>query len=494
MKLLFHSPLRQLVSLLPGAVLSLLLLASCKDTLVEAPKSLAAETFYNTASEVEAATNAIYAALRLDGAMKSLYPIQQETYSELIFGRGSYGPLNDHTGLDNTNVTRVGQMWDAFYLAIRNANLVIENAPKGTSLTTADKNRYVAEARFLRAYTYFQLVRNWGPVPLRTEANMLEPNIKRSPVEPIYQLIQEDLAFAETNLPDKAAQSGRPTRWSAKTLLADVLLQLGKYADVVTKTDEVIKSGRYSLFQVKTSEDFLGLYGPDVVTTPEEVWYLKFSRANNEGWTMVMFAHHPGARYHGAGGFFGHYTDPTLNKSVAAWDDKDLRKAYNLYNWNIGLGTTSYLNRKYRDPIATNQNGAANDFPVYRYADVLMMYAEASARVANGPTAATLEALNQVRRRAYGLPSGTPSAVDYKLADYPNLPSFMDALIKERGWETMYEAKRWLELKRLGIAKQYIKAAEGKDVADKFLLWPIPVSELNYNTALDPTKDQNPGY
>lgn len=475
-------------------VLSALTLFSCEDVLQEAPKSLAAETFYNTAAEVEAATNAIYAALRSDGSMKSLYPIQQETYSELIFGRGSYGPLNDHTGLDNTNVTRVGQMWDAFYLTIRNANLVIQNAPSGTSLSQADKNRFIGEAKFLRAFTYFHLVRNWGGVPLRTEANMLEPNIKRTPTDQVYQLIQEDLKFAEENLPDKAAQTGRPTKWSAKALTADVNLQLAKYADVVTKTDEIIKSGKYSLFQVKVSEDFLGLYGADVVTTPEEVWYLKFSRASDQGWTMVMFAHHPGARYHGAGGFFGHYTDPTVNPSIKAWDDKDLRKAYNLYNWNIGLGANSFLNRKYRDILATNQNQAANDFPVYRYADVLLMYAEAASRVANGPTAAAVDALNQVHRRAYGYPSAAAAPVDFKLSDFANQQAFLDILIKERGYETMYEAKRWLELKRLGIAKQYIKAAENKDVADKFMMWPIPVSELNYNTALDATKDQNPGY
>ncbi|GAB2565184.1 RagB/SusD family nutrient uptake outer membrane protein [Spirosoma areae] len=472
----------------------LLALLSCQKELIEAPKSLAAEQFYNTASEVEAATNAIYGALRFDNAMGSLYPIQQETYSELIYGRGSYGPLNDHTGLDNTNVTRVGQMWDQFYLTIRNANLVIQNAPTGKAISPADVARFVGEARFLRAFTYFHLVRNWGAVPLRTEKNMTEPNITRAPVDQVYQQIQDDLTFAEANLPDKAAQSGRPTKWSAKTLLADVYLQLAKYAEAATKTDEVIKSGKYSLLQVKSSEDFLGLYGADVVTTPEEVWYLKFSRPSNQGWVMVMFAHHPGAKYHGAGGFFGHYYDPTTNKSIAAWDDKDLRKPYNLYNWDIGLGKTTYLNRKYRDPLATNQNQAANDYPVYRYADVLMMYAEAASRVANGPTAAAIDALNQVHRRAYGLPSGTASSVDFKAADFTNQQAFMDVLIRERGWETMYEAKRWLELKRLGIAKQYIKAAEGKDVADKFLLWPIPVSELNYNTALDATKDQNPGY
>jgi hypothetical protein len=106
-----------------------------------------------------------------------------------------------------------------------------------------------------------------------------------------------------------------------------------------------------------------------------------------------------------------------------------------------------------------------------------------------------MEALNQVRRRAYGRAVTIPSNIDFKLADY-TANTFNDLVLNERGYETQYEAKRWLDLKRLGTAKlrQVIKAATGKDVADKHFFWPIPVGELNFNKALDPNKDQNPGY
>jgi starch-binding outer membrane protein, SusD/RagB family len=475
-------------------IASVITIFSCQDVLEENPKSLAVEVFYNTPAEVESAVFSIYEALHKDNAMGSLYPIQQETYSELIFGRGSYNSLNTHEGLDNTNATRTGQIWDVFYLAIRNANIVIANAPKGKSITQADIDKYVAEARFLRAFTYFHLVRNWGAVPLRTEANMTEIPIQRTAEAEVYQLIEQDLQFAEQNLPDVGAQAGRATKWAAKAVLAEMYLTLNKPSEAMTKSDEIITSGKFSLVPVTVSEDFLKLYGADVVTTPEEVFYLKFSRASNKGWVMVMFAHHPGARYHGAGGYFGHYTDPNLNPSIKNWDDNDLRKPYNLYLWNIGLGNSSYLNRKYRDIVATNQNQAANDYPLYRYADILMMYAEAASRVNNGPTPLAMERLNMVHRRAYGFTATAPSAVDFNIANFSSAQAFLDLIVKERGYETMYEAKRWLELKRLGIAKQYIQAAEGKTVADKFMLWPIPNSELNYNTALDPTTDQNPGY
>ena len=98
---------------------------------------------------------------------------------------------------------------------------------------------------------------------------------------------------------------------------------------------------------------------------------------------------------------------------------------------------------------------------------------------------------NQIERSALSIASN----VDFNLTDF-TADSFNDLVLKERGYETQYEAKRWLDLKRLGVPKlkQVIKAATGKDIADKHLFWPIPVGELNFNTALDPKKDQNPGY
>ena len=179
---------------------------------------------------------------------------------------------------------------------------------------------------------------------------------------------------------------------------------------------------------------------------------------------------------------------------IKNWDKNDLRYTYGWYAWNIGLGANSILNKKYSDPLAINANGAGNDFPLYRYADVLLLYAEADCRASGSPAADAMEKLNMIHRRAYGKNPVSPDAsVDFKLSDY-NKDTFVDLVLKERGYETQFEAKRWLDLKRTGKVKEIIKAATGKDVADKHLLWPIPVSELNYNSAIDPVKDQNPGY
>jgi hypothetical protein len=466
-------------------------LFNCSELLEEKPKSLSVEVFYNTPAEVEAAVNAIYNPLRNSSCMGSLYPAQHEAMPDYGNGRGSYTSISDYAGLDNTNITRVGQIWDLMYQSIRNANLVIQNAPNGRELTPEAAARYVAEAKFMRAFIYFIMVQNWGGVPLRTELNMTEAAIERSSTDEIYAMIVSDLLEAEQNLPNAAAQPGRPTTWAAKTVLADVYLNREEFAMARDKAKEVIDAAKYSLVPVSVSEDFQKIFGPEVVTTPEEIFYLKYSR--QQGFTMVMFAHITAAKYHGAGGYFAHYSDSEANPFIKGWAINDLRKSYNLYKWDIGLGPNSVLNRKFRDPAATNANGAGNDYPLYRYADLLLLHAEAESRANNGPTAQAIESLNRVHRRAYGLDPVTPSAIDFNISDY-NADSFLDLVVQERGYETMYEAKRWLDLKRLGRAKSVILEVKGKTVADKMLLWPIPLSELSYNTALDPVADQNPGY
>lgn len=471
-------------------------LTACEDVLVEKPKALAVETFYNTAGEVEAAVNAAYAQLRVPNGISGQLGAQLEAYTDYSYGRGSYQVLSDFQGLNSTNIPRTDEGWRLFYLAIRNANLVIRQAPKGASISPADVARFVAEAKFIRAFSYFWLVRNWGGVPIRTEATLTEPNVKRATAEEVYALILADLKEAETVLPEKGAQVGRATKWAAKAALAEVYFYRNQYAEARDKADELIQSKAFSLVPVTVAADFERLFGPAVVTTPEEIWYLKMTRQAGQGQYLAMFAHHPGSRLHGPGGFFAHFTDSQTNLFYKNWAAADLRKGYNWYSWNISLGANSLLNKKFADPLAPVGDAAGNDFPIYRYADVLLLYAEAASRAGSGPTDAALNALNQVHRRAYGKAPATPDAtVDFKLADY-NATTFADLVIKERGYETQYEAKRWLDLKRLGTTelKARIKAATGKDLADRHLFWPIPVGELNFNTALNPATDQNTGY
>lgn len=466
--------------------LALLLTTACEDSLVENPKSLAVETFYNTAKEVEAAVNAIYTPLRL-----AYYTIGVNTaHSDYAYGRGSWAALNDFQGLNSVWITRVSEVWTYYYQSIRNANIVIRNAPEGSAISPEDVARYVAEAKFLRAFTYFQLVKCWGGVPLRTEENIETTSVGRSPENTVYQFIVDDLIDAEAHLPLTQTISGRPTKMAAKTLLADVYLQTGRYELARDKAAEVIASNQYSLVPVATVDDFQKIFGPDVVTTGEEIFYLKFSHEANQGDTWPGLLNHPGTGLYGSAGVYGVHGDST-NPMYQAWDDADLRKGL-WYSWNIGIGNTSLLTKKFIDPGTLGLSGAGNPQTWYRYAGVLMIYAEASTRAAGMPTVEGVDAFNQVRRRAYGYDPEQPSPVDVAAADF-TAETFLDRILQENGYEFQCEGKRWNELKRTGKLEGIILAAKGKVVTETDYLWPIPVAEMSANRAMNPT-DQNPGY
>src|SRR5690606_11003136 len=157
------------------------------------------------------------------------------------------------------------------------------HAPNGNAISEQDMNRYLGEAKFMRALNYFHLVRNWGAIPVRTEEKMEELRLAKRSVVEVFNLILSDLGEAELQLREVQTLLGRPTKFAAKTLLADVYLHLERYEEAMSKAEEVIQSERYSLVPVASRDDFQKIFGPDVVTTPEEVFYLKFVRQPGQG-------------------------------------------------------------------------------------------------------------------------------------------------------------------------------------------------------------------
>jgi hypothetical protein len=476
-------------------ILFFLSLAGCKKTLEEHPQSIAAESFYNSPAEIEAGLDATYSPLHDQNSLGALYQTQLECYADYMYGRGSHAVLNTYQGLDNTNITRVAGFWGFFYTSIRNANIIIQKAPLAKSVTDSAKLKYIAEARFMRALNYFYLVRNWAGVPLRTENNIDSINLKRSAAADVYAFIVSDLQYAENNLPDVPRLGGTPSKWSAKTVLADVYMNTGAYGSARDEALAVIQSKKYSLVTVSAATDFdAKLYGATVTNSSEEIFYLKFARAPDlQGNYYPVYAFYPNSGYYPPGGFYTFYSDSVTNKVLANWPRSDLRYSANWYSQTFGLGNTTVLNRKFIDKAAVT--AAGNDYPMYRYADLLLIYAEADTRANNATTADAMEKLNMVHRRAYGKDPLTPDpTVDFTLAGSPDVTGFVNLLVKEEGYEDCSEGKRWLFLKRAGVAKQVVMDIKGIAVADKFLLWPIPTTEYNYNKAIDPTKDQNPGY
>ncbi|MBR9775520.1 MAG: RagB/SusD family nutrient uptake outer membrane protein [Cytophagales bacterium] len=467
----------------------LLLLISCEDLLLEQPKTVAVENFYNTAEEVETAVNAIYSPLRSTRAEQIAI---LDAHTDWGYGRGSRAQYNDFSGLNATNINTAGSRWNSFYQAIRNANLVIYNAPNGNDISEEEINYFIAEAKFLRALSYFDLVRNWAGVPLRTEDNMLEIDLPKSSVSDVYDLILSDLEYAEMHLNATASLIGRPTIYAAKTLLADVHLTLGNYDKAMAKSKEVIDSNNHSLVEINEANDIrTDIFGSDLVTSTEEVFYFKYSREIGQGNFMLFILNHPSTGYFNFGGAYAHYSDAS-NPFYINWEDGDLRKEL----WDkvdFGLGPNTLVSNKYMELDAVGRSDGGNDLPIYRYAEVLLIFAESSARNANAVTPEALEALNKIKRRAYGLAIDSPSEVDYSFSS-GEITEFLDALLQERAYEFIFEGKRWLDLKRVGRAQEMVMKNKGITIADAHYLWPIPLSELNFNGALDPDTDQNPGY
>jgi hypothetical protein len=181
------------------------------------------------------------------------------------------------------------------------------------------------------------------------------------------------------------------------------------------------------------------------------------------------------------------------------WDTIDIRHSLNLYdddpNTPEGAVLTSAepgLFKKYIDKDYVSGQGHGNDYAIYRYADVLTIYAEASAMANNGPTDDSYEALNKIRRRAYGVDIDAPNAeIDYSGL---TLEEFREAVWTERAYEFMMEGRRWYDMLRMGEDKaKQIAADANLTLGDEDFLFPIPRQEIDNNDQITEA-DQNPGY
>ena len=482
---------------------------ACDDCLdeTEYTYSMSSETFYNTSDEANAAVLAPLNIMR--SAYNANYFATLEINTEYCYPKGVYQTYRQYNGFVNaTHITRSASNWANLYKAIMYCNTAIEKLPEATEMTESEIKSYLAELRFLRAFNYFTLVKYWGGVPLKTVKNIATWDVPKSSKEEVYAFIIEDLKYALENCPDKARYLATPCKHAVRVCLADVYMHTGNYAEAKTLAGEVVNSEAYSLVQVKTSRDFDNVFGADLTTSTEEVFYIKTSRTDSKTWDYLSYTAHPkyeiepGKLMLNGNGYYTHYTD-LRNHIIASWDTNDLRYGLNVGFYVFGAdayGEYTCLLTKYWDPNA--QGSKANvSIPLIRYPDAMFIYAEATARVAGAPTNESIEMLNQLRRRAYGYDPKVPNAeLDYKLSDYSTMDSFIDLLIKEETYEHFNEGKHWDFIVRLGKAQElvgkYYNVTDGSwtEIQERHYLWKIPDSEFNYNKAMDQAKDQNPGY
>ncbi|AXB58573.1 RagB/SusD family nutrient uptake outer membrane protein [Flavobacterium fluviale] len=477
------------------------LLVSCTELEVTPTSFVTEDNYFITQDDAVASVTAVYASLSID-------PGEQSLFGRNLYFLTDMGSDYAAAGVSATNPQvralsalthdatsdRVQVAWRQIYNGINRANVSIDNIPK-VSGNEVIKTRLINEAKFIRALLYFQAVRLWGGVPIvlheAKSINLGDLKTNRATVEEVYAQIITDLSDAEALPPTyTASDAGRATSGAAKAILAKVYLTRKDWPNAILKSREVINGGYgYALF-----EEFQDIFTKTKKNGKEHIFSVQFepNQAGN-GSSGSTFQ---------ATSFTGFtatepadiISDVALFYDIYASGDKrrDVSYAKQLLNPTTGTLYTfpKPIFKKYLDltNLATPGNVAIN-FPIIRYADILLSLAEAI-NEQGGPTAESYELINQVRRRAFGKPITTADAtVDFAGL---NQTSFRAAIQEERKKEFVQEGQRWFDLVRWGTLVTEVKKVTAKNsVSERNNLYPIPQSERNINPDGLP---QNPGY
>lgn len=493
-------------------------ISSCNDEILDKsnPNQLSTETFYRTEDQVIAATNAIYAGLQANNLYNREYFFLHDLLSDDCQTGGAQleavraQVLN---GVYDGSNKLVNDVWQGLYRVVARANQVIENVPNADEavVPASLKNRLVGEARFLRAWAYFELVSLWGRVPLMTEVATTPEGTPRAESEDaVYDLIFGDLDYAIQNLPPKSgyssAEYGRATKGAAQALAARAHMFRGEYQPARDLLIQVIESNEYSLV-----DRYLDNFQEENENNAESIFEVQFTESAGTG-----------GAWNGDGQGIAEITFRGQEYGPNAWrnvipsnslvaefemvangaEKDDPRREYSFYQigdlFNNGTDTLTADDvqgdiskpswKKYQTIYKRqNENSSSGiNFRVIRYADVLLMMAECENEL-TGPTAA-LPYINQVRTRpGVEMPP-------YPTALYPvgSKEQMFDAIVHERRVELAGEQirnrdiRRWRRLGKLDT--EPIPVYEPRHD-----LLPIPFVEIDNNSALS-NADQNPGY
>jgi hypothetical protein len=383
-----------------------------------------------------------------------------------------------------------GVNWGPSYRVIRDANLVLESI-NNVQASDATKKQFTAEARFLRALAYVTLYNWYGPVPLRTSSTQ-DSNLPKATDDQMKTFIETEMNTAVTDLPDPGKEEalGRATKGAALGILTKFLLNTRQWQKAADAAKRVMDLNYYQLYPV-----FKDMFKVENEGNKEMIFVMPCINQTDQGNWMAAGAM-PTAflstpqlpEYKWVAGIQNFATmyrlrDELVN-TFAANDARFvsvMRTYVNTSNVTINLKATvdNCRSMKYFDNSAV-KNDHGNDFPIVRYADILLSRAEAVNEL-NGPTIEALGYLNPVRVRA-GVPQLT-------LVDVPTKDLFRAAILRERGWEFIMEGKRREDLIRQDKFILLAKA-RGLNARDEQVLFPIPQVEIDANKSIV----QNKGY
>lgn len=496
--------------------LSALLLSStfisCESRLEERKYNFYGEDFYSSTRRMNMGVRGVYevfSELNTYGQYWMVYDTDTDishvhgaNLGHVARDLGHYNAYANHPWLE--------QSWASYYAGINRANLLLDNAQRveldGTEADEALYRNYIAETRAMRAIAYFDLVRLFGDVPLKTEHSEAQNNfsVPRTPAEEVYDFILDELEEASADLFNydeyPGGYVGRVSKTAAQAMLARVYLfkagykltvdgkmvRPDNYKDYYKKAaevaDQVIKSGKHEL---NSSYEQVFRSMCELKFEPKEnIFEIQFfnpignnKHSSNQG-TYNGPSIHQNSQYGRANSFI-----KTLPTFAETFEKGDLRKEVAIADWQINKDDElkninmkkSYTwapgkwRRNWQTAEIKDMNNTDVNVVLMRYSDVLLMKAEALNEVNEGPTEEAIELVNQVRRRAFGKDINTPMNKDLKVGDF-DYQSFQEFIMAERARELCFEGGRRMDLIRWNKLGEKIKETSEKIdalIADK---------------------------
>ncbi len=431
-------------------------LAACDSILDQSPPDrLPTEDPITDARGARAALAGAYDGLR--GAGEFYYAAEFVTLGDLsadnVVSVGISGPFDfaDANQL-RANNSSVAGVWEDIYEALNRVNVILEQVPLVTDLEETEKNQILGEAYAMRALNLHNLTKFWGdvPMPLVSAKSVEEASqISRTPAAQVYQQIVADLAQAET-LVTETGDATRVTTGFVDALQARVALYQGDWAGAVAEADEVLAQG-YTL-----APDFTSLFDAEGTDTPEDILKLVF--------TAEQFSWH--GFYYTSDELGGEGTVGPSQKLIDLFDPADVRGTWSIFGDTEGEAS----GLKFPTTIG------AEDFHVIRLAEVLLIKAEAQARL--NDLVGAVDTYNPIRERA-GL---EPHTLGDEVTTQADVLAEIDL---QRQLERAFEGDRWPDLVRSGRAVEVMGG-----IPEYQTLYPIPQTEID----VAPGVTQNPGY
>ena len=473
-------------------------IASCSDEFTVRPPvySIDSENYFNSEDDYNMA---------LTGA----YDLLQSTYLNVLLGEiaSDNALAGGESASDVPGFQQVDDMihtpsnadlrniWNWMFAGVNRCNYIMEFKDK---TDFANKNQVLGETRFLRAYYYFELVKWFGPVPIKGDQRFNSEDVTslpRASVTEVYAAIENDLQFAIENLSPTASQTGRVTKGAAQALLGKAYLYQNKFADAANVLEQVISANNYSLVS-----DYNSIWENSGENGAESLFEVQYSDAEGAGFGCLQCSEgNVAVGFMGIRNYSGQLFDSGYSFNVItpeaynAFEVGDNRRdiaILNIVEWAENTGATygtgyehtGYFNRKYLprqgDQNLGDQNLTnPNNYRAIRFADVLLMAAEAFNRGGIDDGIAQ-QYLNLVRQRAFG-------DTDHNIT--ASGASLTDLIWAERRVELVGEGHRFFDLVRTNRAAAEIPGF----VAGRHEVFPIPIEEIQFASG---NWQQNPGY